>query len=189
MNEVQSVTSGSYCCVVEIETRYMIMKNSFHQTDRTSPPHLFIHVVEELRFFFSCSMLSSSSLFTYGTAHLIVCYHSENKPLDSTTAIEMVEEELLNQDGHHGKKEQPSTSPILSSSNKSITTTLPSIIPVPSSSQRKRLPQGFGYISGSFEVEKLSSSVANNVIIGEFGEKDESQVTEVELHLLILPSH
>ncbi len=162
-------------------------KNYFHQTNHTSSPHLFIRVAEESRFFFSCSMLSSSSLFTYGTAHLIVCCHSENKPLDSTTAVEMVEE-LPNQDGHHGKKEQPSTSPILSSSsNKSITTTLPSIIPVPSSSQRKQLPQGFGYISGGFEVEKLSSSVTNNVILGEFGEKDESQVTEVELHLFSCP--
>ncbi len=123
------------------------------------------------------SLTNICRAYIHTELHRFAFCHSENIPLGPTTPIEMVEEELLlNQDGHHGKKEQPppSTSTILSSSTKSITTTLPSF------SLRKQLPQGFGYISGGFEVEKLSSnSVTNNAILGEFGEKDESQVTDI----------
>ncbi len=143
-------------------------------------------------------------LLTRGTAHLLACC-SENKSLDSTTAIENMVQELPNQAecGHleigfkatnrtithklnslplhhnsHGneqKEQQPSSAPPIVSSPNEVLTISPIVIPVHSSAQQKQLPQGFGYISGGFKFGQRGSGTTNNMALDEFGE-DHSQV-------------
>ncbi len=210
LNEVQSTTSSSYCCVEAVIARYVIV-------DIIAPYPACVHYSFHNVIVLSILLFHPYSSFFYlwnNSAHLLACYRSENKSLDSTTNSEMVEE-LVNQAEHGGlengkvppqrtttlklggsplhhnshgfeqKKEQPyvlpiplDAPPILSSPNESITTP-PSVITTPSTSSssqlKQQLPQGFSYISGGFELEKPSGTT-NDMALGEFGEKKQSQV-------------